>query len=623
MDVAAREIDAMFGPSPARDDAGHTALAASRLASFGVRSLFVLDSSGAVILGSAGSRAAIDASLQRLPSLSADQMGLFPAAEDCTVWVLRGGAEIGPCHAFVAELETRRADVRPDGPLIAELLSWARIVRRLVDFDGELRELRARVRQLETEQQTLYAAHASNVANVLDERDRRLQEKRRHIEQLEHEVRKRSTALQAALERAEAGSRAKSEFLANMSHEIRTPMTAILGFAESLQDEGLTADERAIAIQTIQRNGEHLVALINDILDLSKIEAGRLEPQMAPASPGATITQAVRLLRGRAQARGLMLVSRFVGPIPARIRTDATRLRQIVLNLVGNAIKFTESGGVFVETRMVNVPQQPDDAGLLDTPEVVLRVDVVDTGVGLTPEQIARLFRPFTQVDASTTRRYGGTGLGLTISRRLANMLGGDIVVDSVPGAGSRFSFTIRAEWDEPRCILDRPQEDGFETETPSNGPTESGTSDATAPLRGRVLIAEDGTDNQRLIAFILRKAGLDVSIAGNGRQAVEMTLTAQHRGAPYDMVLMDMQMPELDGYEATQHLRAAGCACPIIALTAHAMSGDRERCLRAGCDDFATKPIDRRNLIALVRRHLASPPARAGSSRALVARDP
>ncbi len=412
--------------------------------------------------------------------------------------------------------------------------------------------------------------------------------------------------LREAKRAAEAAATAKSEFLANMSHEIRTPMTAILGYADLLGEsiaccgvcpEHQNCSTRACNrehLQTIARNGRHLLAILNDILDLSKIEAGRLDIDKAVADPQAIVEEVASLLRVRAREKGLSLATEFGGSVPRRIRTDAVRLRQILMNLVGNAVKFTESGGVRIVVRAEREP----------TPRMTFQV--IDTGIGLTPEQMGRLFQRFTQADGSTARRFGGTGLGLTISSRLAEMLGGTISVDSKPQEGSTFTLTIDPgpleDAAEEEAIIGRPaaaERITADTHEPRQ-PTSAG------PLSGRVLLAEDGPDNQRLVSFILRKAGLDVELAENGVVACAKVADALAGQSPYDLVLMDMQMPEMDGYAATQRLRTMGFEGPIIALTAHAMSGDREKCLRAGCDDYATKPVNRPVLLAMIARHLS-----------------
>ncbi|MDP1797384.1 MAG: ATP-binding protein [Planctomycetaceae bacterium] len=400
--------------------------------------------------------------------------------------------------------------------------------------------------------------------------------------------------LQTARESAEAANQSKSEFLANMSHEIRTPMTAILGFADLLLDEtsdGWETPCRIDAVQTIQRNGEHLLRIINDILDLSRIEAGKFTIESQACSPLMIVDDVLSLMRVRSRAKAIALEVVYETPVPTVIQSDPTRLRQVLMNLTANAIKFTEVGGVQLRVRLVNG----------STPK--LEFDVVDTGIGMTDDQQDRLFQPFMQGDTTTTRHFGGSGLGLMISRRLAEMLGGNVqIIDSTSGAGSRVRATIATG-----CLKGV---ELFDTAPQSHSDNEEGS----APLaqcnpraldQCRILLAEDGPDNQRLISFVLKKAGADVTIVENGRQAVMAALEANQIQRPFQMILMDMQMPVLDGYGAVVELRANNYPHSIIALTAHSMNGDREKCLAAGCDDFETKPINHNRLIQLIAAHL------------------
>ncbi|TVQ51876.1 MAG: PAS domain S-box protein, partial [Phycisphaerales bacterium] len=390
--------------------------------------------------------------------------------------------------------------------------------------------------------------------------------------------------LHLAKEAAEAANRAKSEFLANMSHEIRTPMASILGFSEMLLEEQTSDDDRIEYVSTIRRNADHLLAVINDILDISKIESGQMTVERVVCSPADLVSEVMSLLNVRAKEKSLELEVEYASPVPSTIHSDPTRLRQILLNLIGNAIKFTDEGAV----RIVLSSETSEDD------QLVLQFDIIDTGIGLSGEQILKLFRPFTQADTSTRRRFGGTGLGLAISKRLAEILGGTIEVDSTVGHGSRFSVRINCDKDEVGPMVD-PSEIN---ETRS----EKGSSLSPAPSVQvtpglRVLLAEDGQDNQRLIGQFLKMLGAIPTIAENGHRAYELAMSAQESGTPYDLIFMDMQMPVLDGYSATRRLRQAGYAGKILALTAHAMHGDREKCLRAGCDDYLTKPITRERL--------------------------
>jgi signal transduction histidine kinase/ActR/RegA family two-component response regulator/HPt (histidine-containing phosphotransfer) domain-containing protein len=401
-------------------------------------------------------------------------------------------------------------------------------------------------------------------------------------------------ALRETKRAAEAANEAKSTFLANMSHEIRTPMMAVLGYADLMLEPGQTVSDRLNHVNVIRRNGQHLLTVINDILDLSKIEAGQMRVERVPFSPCQVLCELASTMRVRATERKLQFRVHVEGNIPRTVRSDPTRLRQILINLVGNAIKFTEAGWVRVTAALLD----PADVA---NPRLCFRV--CDSGIGMTAGQVERLFRPFGQADGSTTRRFGGTGLGLTISRRLARELGGDVTVDSSPGRGSEFTVTIATGPLDGVELLTRCTE---AVAPPQAGDAAGGAPEA-ARLGGRVLLAEDGPDNRQLLSFYLTKAGAEVVTAENGRLAYEAVTAAQRAGRPFDLVLMDMQMPELDGYGAAAKLRGAGCDVPIVALTAHAMADDRAKCLAAGCTDYLTKPVDKTRLIERVARYMPS----------------
>ena len=398
---------------------------------------------------------------------------------------------------------------------------------------------------------------------------------------------------------AEAANRAKSLFLANMSHEIRTPLTAILGFAENLLNPDCATEERTEATETILRNGHHLLQLINDILDLSKIEAERLETERLRFSPGELAADVISVMRVRADSKQIGLTLSYDGPIPDSIESDPTRLRQILMNLISNGIKFTEQGRVSLRMSMRDANGDLCRSTNQDD-QLWLQCEVVDTGIGMSNEQLARLFSPFMQADESMARRFGGTGLGLSISRRLARLLGGDIDATSQKGVGSTFRVQIDAGSNGDVKWHDRPSSIG------QLAPPVVRSTDVK--LSGRILLAEDGPDNQLLIGSFLRKQGADVTIVDNGRKAVDAALASMTDGNPFRIVLMDMQMPILDGYAATSELREQGWTRPILALTANVMQGDRQKCTDAGCDDFAAKPINRTELIEQIQALISKP---------------
>ena len=389
--------------------------------------------------------------------------------------------------------------------------------------------------------------------------------------------------LAQATQDAETANRSKSEFLANMSHEIRTPMGAILGFADMLLHRSPEECAQAGCVEIIQRNALHLLELINEILDLSKVEAGQMKVERVTCDLAALLSEIISIMRPRAAEKGLAFGITFQGSIPHVIQTDSLRLRQILVNLLGNAVKFTQSGRI--DLRIAD-----EGAG---GSNILLRVDVIDSGIGMTPELLGRLFVPFTQGDASITRKFGGTGLGLTISRQLAKLLNGDVTVISQPGIGSTFTLKVDGG---PSAGVER-LEGLTEATLPA---TMDHKADANIRLRGRILLVEDGADNQRLLRMQLGDAGATVSSAPDGRIAVDLA-TSQ----PFDLILMDMQMPVMDGYAAAMELRRRGLTTPIIALTAFAMAEDRDKCLAAGCSGYLSKPIDEDKLLTAIREQL------------------
>jgi PAS domain S-box-containing protein len=438
---------------------------------------------------------------------------------------------------------------------------------------------------------------------VRDITERKLAEQRlrralRETEEARRRVEIQTRELVEARENALAASRAKSAFLANMSHEIRTPLTAILGFTDELRLMLGDRPESELA-EIVRRNGEHLLQVLDDVLDLSKIEAGQLHTEIRECSPAQIVKDVLSLMSMRASNQGITLMARVEGPIPESIHTDPTRLRQVLFNLVSNAIKFTARGTVRIETRLL--PSERGDGRL--------RFRVIDTGVGMTEEQMGRLFQPFTQADNSVTRRFGGTGLGLTICKRIMEILGGTISAASQPGEGSVFTIELPVgAADLARLITIGRPERRDEERTQSVPQRLYSVDETPSRLRGRVLLAEDGIDNQRLLGMILRRAGLEIDIVDNGIEALTHAKEALARGCPFDVILSDVQMPEMDGIELATQLRSAGYRHPLIALTASAMSGDRKRCLEAGFDAYVSKPVDRDRLLRTLGTYLVPP---------------
>jgi PAS domain S-box-containing protein len=388
--------------------------------------------------------------------------------------------------------------------------------------------------------------------------------------------------LNKARQAAEQANQAKSAFLANVSHEIRTPMNAIMGFADVLR-RGMEEDEnrRRQYLDVIHRSGNHLIELINDILDLSKIEAGKLRLEMRAVQPVEVMSDVVHVLRVRADAAGISLDADVEGRVPETIHSDPTRLKQILMNLIGNAIKFTEEGGVQVRCRLAT-RHEPHR----------LEFEVTDTGIGMTDDQIARIFKPFEQADASITRRFGGTGLGLSITLRLTEALGGKVEVQSTPGEGSRFTVSIDTGPLEGVRLLDA---------SAASKSLQSSNREEAQPVQlrlrpCRILLVDDGESNRQLIRLLLHRAGAEVHEAGNGVEALACVETHD-----FDLVLMDMQMPVMDGYTATRRLREQRFRKPIVALTAHSGQVVEQECQAAGCSHYLTKPIDIDQLFQLL----------------------
>ena len=390
--------------------------------------------------------------------------------------------------------------------------------------------------------------------------------------------------LQQSEAAALAASQSKSEFLANMSHEIRTPMAAILGYADVLLGHLRDPDNRNCVL-IMKRNGEHLLELINDILDLSRIEAGKLDVEPEPCPLPQLVADIQSLMQVRAGEKKVKFEVEFEGQVPHQIQTDATRLRQVLINLIGNAIKFTDEGEVILKVKFVDEADPP-----------MVEFAIVDTGIGISPEQQERLFKPFSQGDSSVTRQYGGSGLGLAISQRLVQMLGGTMELESEPGEGSTFYVRLpvksihEIELVKPDLVIHSGEPEELLAET--------------RKLDCRVLVVDDRRDVRHISQHFLEKAGAKVATAEDGQKGIDAAIAARDAGQPFDLIVMDMQMPNVDGLQAVAQLRSANIEWPIIALTADAMKGDRDRCLNGGCDDYLSKPIDHAKLVNMVAKY-------------------
>lgn len=400
--------------------------------------------------------------------------------------------------------------------------------------------------------------------------------------------------LHKAKDMAESANRSKSEFLANMSHEIRTPMNAILGFTELLQrGYSKNQEDSAKFLNTIHSSGKHLLELINDILDLSKIEAGQMEMELIPCAPHKVIREVITIMTARAQEKNLKLDLVPKGKLPATILSDPLRLRQIITNILGNAIKFTENGSIKVEITFSEQSGNP-----------MLEIDIIDSGIGIQQDKLESIFNPFEQADTSITRRFGGTGLGLSISRRFARALGGDIVASSIPGRGSTFAVMIETGALDQVSFL-TPEEILGDDSAAAGGDQ----GNWIFPAGKRILVVDDGPENRELVTLVLEENGLKVEQAENGQVGMEMALTGK-----FDLILMDMSMPVMDGFTSTRLIRENGLTLPVFALTAHAMKGFEKEIMDVGCSGYLTKPIDIDHLMTVLAETLGGYRSETGS---------
>ncbi len=452
--------------------------------------------------------------------------------------------------------------LRADNPVVT-------ITNRIVDAQGK-------VRWMEFVNRGFFDAHGALIEFQSAARD--ISERKQAEEVMQH-----------AKEMAEAANRAKSEFLANMSHEVRTPVAAVLGYADILLDRGLSRQEIDQSVQAIRQNGTHLLGVLDDILDLAKIEARKMQLERLPYSPWRLVQEVVSSLQVRADERRVQLVARPLSDLPRQLLLDPTRVRQVLMNLVSNAVKFSGPGKP-VEVRVSATP------AVGDRPAAWL-LEVEDQGIGMQPEQLEQIFQPFQQADNGHSRKFGGTGLGLSITKRLVHMMGGKIGVRSEFQRGSCFTVCLpmtptgdRFEWSAAAELMPLPEQE----------PAAQERSRANPQFGGRVLLAEDNEDNRRVLLYFLSRLGIQAEVAVNGKIALDKARTAA-----YDVILMDMQMPEMDGYSATQELRRVGYLGPIVALTAHSLSDDRDKCLNAGCTDYLTKPVNVNKLGDALSRYL------------------
>ena len=435
------------------------------------------------------------------------------------------------------------------------------------------------------------ATHLVALGYDITERIRIEDELRQLNVNLEARVDERTHELTLASNQADAANQAKSNFLSNMSHEIRSPLAAIIGFSESLATDDFNEQERKKISSTIVRNGKHLLQVINDILDLSKIEAGQLEVELINVSIFMLLGEVDSLVGMNARDKGLEFKFNYDFPLPESIVTDPTYLKQILINLCSNAIKFTHEGRIDIDVSCDSDFRQ-------------LQIVVSDSGIGMTAEEASRVFDPFSQADSSITRKYGGTGLGLSISNKLAKALNGSLTCESRKDQGSRFTVTVANQDENEVVIINRLEDVSLYYD-------EKSTQAVIKPLAGSILLVEDSPDNQQLISMFIHKTGAQITIAENGKQAIEKAQAGE-----FDLILMDMQMPVMDGLEAMRQLRASGYKRPIVSLTANVMLSDRQKCEAAGADDYLVKPIELHKFYHVLNTYLSEDISKASDGK-------
>lgn len=419
-------------------------------------------------------------------------------------------------------------------------------------------------------------------------------------------------SLTLANHKAEEAAQSKSRFLANMSHEIRTPINAILGFIQILAARhAVKSREELEMFELISKNSKDLLTIIDDILTFSKVDSGHMIVERVPVSPRQILEDVQKTMAPRfAEKPGVRFCTEVLGEIPEYILSDPTRLRQIITNVVGNALKFTSKGQVKVCCEQLSRKANPDSV-LKGEETVVLRFSMTDTGIGIDREKLGKLFRPFTQADTSSTRKYGGTGLGLSISKRLAELLGGDLTVQSEPNRGSRFDLTLNAVVPTQEQLESEENATVVFTKPPGKALQQTSERKSSPMLESlsfagrRFLIVDDGKINQIVLLTSLKDHGAEVETADNGREAIEIIERFTSSERPFDVVFMDIQMPVMDGIEATKELRNKGYHHPIVAVTANAFAEDRASALDAGCDDYLAKPVNIQEMLQLIRKLL------------------